>query len=111
MSFIIGTPHTHGAGYYRNDDTPSGGRLQEADVQTCTHCQKVLLVQAWKQDGGFCGRCNAPICGWCAERMLTHGCEPFVKQIEVYLHHSVKLETFRRLAGVDTPPQPTRLTP
>lgn len=100
---IIGTPHTHHAGYYRNDDTPSGGMKAEADVQTCVHCQKVLLMQSWKDDGGWCSRCNAPVCGPCSDRMLTYGCEPFVKQIEAYFDMTVKQAEFRARAGLESP--------
>lgn len=101
MTFIIGTPHTHNSGYYRNDDTPSGGSLSEADIQTCTHCQKILKMNLWKEDGGFCGRCMAPICGTCADKMLTNGCEPFIKQIEQSLESDYKKKQFRKIAGLD----------
>lgn len=100
MSIIIGTPHTHNAGYYKNDDTPSGGRLSEADVQTCSHCQKILLMQGWKDDGGFCGKCMKPICGPCADRMLTHGCEPFIQHIERQLERAYSRSQFVKLAGL-----------
>ena len=103
MSFVIGTPHTAGAGYYKNDDTVSGGRRTEADVQTCMHCQKILLMQQWKHDGGWCSRCSAPVCLYCADRMLTHGCEPFVKHLEQYVDMTVKLSSFRARAGLDSP--------
>lgn len=96
---IIGTPHTSGSGYYSNDDRASGGRKAEADVKTCTHCQAVILMQKWKDDGGFCGRCHAPICGPCADRMLTKGCEPFIAQIEKALEADYRRGQFRKLAG------------
>lgn len=111
MSFMIGTAHTHNAGYYRNDDTPSGGGKVEADVQTCTHCQRVLLMQGWKEDGGWCGKCSAPICGPCADRMVTHGCEPFMQQLEAGFDHAVRLAAFRKLAGLDTAPPQALILP
>ncbi len=98
---FIGTPHTSGSGYYCNDDTPSGGTKSEADIQTCTHCQKVIKLQDWKDDGGFCGRCMKPICGPCADRMLTYGCEPFIKQIESALESEYRRKQFRKVAGLD----------
>jgi hypothetical protein len=101
MSFVIGTPHTKRAGYYLNDDRPSGGKKTEADIQTCTHCQKVLVMKEWTEDGGYCSRCAAPICGPCADKMLTDGCVPFVKLIEQEADMAVKLDTFRKLAGLD----------
>lgn len=100
---IIGTPHAKGAGYYRNDDSLAGGKKAEADVRTCTHCQKVILMNKWKDDGGFCSRCMAPICGFCADEMQTQGCVPFVKKIEEAANRHVKLEALRKLAGLDDP--------
>jgi hypothetical protein len=110
---FIGTPHTKGAGYFCNDNTASGGIKQEGDVRTCTHCQAVIIMQDWKSldaagklGGGFCMRCNAPVCGACNHRMMTHGCEPFIKKIDKELDATVKLDQFRKLAGLDTPEPP-----
>jgi hypothetical protein len=82
MTLIIGTPHTHNAGYYRNDDRVAGGQLSEADIQTCTHCQAIIKMQEWRENGAWCSRCSAPICLFCGHRALTFGCEPFVKKLE-----------------------------
>jgi hypothetical protein len=109
--FYIGTPHTKGAGYFVNDNTVSGGTLEQADVKTCTHCQAVILMQQWrkvengKMTGGFCVRCNAPICGQCNKRMATHGCEPFIAKIDREFDSIVKLAQFRKLAGLEEQPQ------
>ena len=103
---IAGTAHSHSAGFYQNDDTPSGGAQAKADIQTCTHCQCVLFMHpvvgqvCWKDDGGWCGRCNKPICGPCADRMLTRGCEPFIKTLERQLEAAYRRRQFRALAGV-----------
>ncbi len=102
MSFMIGTPHSKGSGYYCNDDRPSGGKKTEADIRTCTHCQKILIMKAWAQDGGYCSKCDAPVCGPCADRMEHMGCEPFVKIVERQADMAVKLSTFKKLAGIDT---------
>lgn len=102
MSIVIGTPHTHNAGYFCNNIARIN--KDEADVQCCKHCERVILMQQWKDDGGFCGRCMAPICGPCADRMLTHGCEPAIKKIEAAFDMTIKLAQFRKLAGLDAPP-------
>jgi Zn ribbon nucleic-acid-binding protein len=101
----IVTPHTRGAGYFLNNQNQSvnDGR-QEADIATCKHCQAVIKLQLWKEDGGFCGKCMAPICGPCADRMLTHGCEPFIKKIEAAYNNAVSLAAHRKLVGLDAPP-------
>lgn len=103
MTFVIGTPFARNAGYYNSDNTASGGRKVEADVQTCKHCQKIILMQAWKDDGGYCSRCQAPVCGPCADRMLTFGCEPFLKTLEATLEHQHRVVGFAKLAGLDLP--------
>lgn len=97
---IIGTPHKHNAGYYKNDDRASGGLKTEADIQSCVHCQAVILMQKWKEDGGWCGRCSKPICGPCADRMLTKGCEPFIQKIEQALESNFRRQQFRKIAGI-----------
>ena len=102
--FIIGTPHAKGAGYLQANTGGHNNRQTEADIRTCTHCQTVINLSLWKDDGGYCSRCQAPICGQCADRMLTHGCEPFIAQIERACEVRHSLEQFRRLAGLDAPP-------
>jgi hypothetical protein len=98
MTFLIGTPHTHNAGYCRNDDTPSGGQLTEADIQTCTHCQKIIKMQEWRLAGAWCHHCGAPICMACGERALIYGCEPFVKQLEAHLRLLTTFEHYLKVA-------------
>jgi hypothetical protein len=107
MTFRIGTPHTKGAGYFINDKDTS--RPQEADIQTCSHCQRVIKMQEWKGDGGFCGKCMHPICGPCATRAMTYGCEPFMKKIEQYAEKSMRYHQFSKIAGLE--PVPHNSTP
>lgn len=104
MTFIIGTPHTRGCGNLTANTGGHRDRKIEADIRTCTHCQAVINMQSWKEDGGWCGRCQAPICSPCADRMLTHGCEPFIAQIEKSMKTAQRLDQFRKLAGLDSPP-------
>jgi hypothetical protein len=101
MTFLIGTPHASGSGYFLNDDRNSGGAKAEAHVQCCGHCQKVIKLELWKEDGGFCRRCMLPVCASCADRMLTYGCEPFIKLIEREAERAVRLSQFRKLAGLE----------
>lgn len=99
---IIGTPHTHNAGYFLNNS--SSARKEQADIQICTHCETVVYMQKWQEDGGWCGKCMAPICGSCADRMLTFGCEPFIKRIEAAFESAVQLKQHRKMVGLDAPP-------
>lgn len=111
--FIIGTPHTKNAGWLWSDNTASGGKKVEADVQSCTHCQCVILMQEWRKvengamNGGFCMRCNAPICGPCQTLALTKGCTPFIEFVERETDARIKLSQFMKLAGLE-PPEPPR---
>lgn len=110
MTFNIGTPFTKGAGYAINHQnlTPNQGR-EEADIRTCPHCQVVINLQQWKDDGAWCGTCNAPVCGGhgnplCVLERRLYGCVPFLKKLEQFTKGQVNIMAFRKLAGLDTPP-------
>lgn len=87
---IVLTPHTKNAGYFVNDKELK--TRQEADVRTCTHCQKVIKMQEWKDKGAWCGKCFAPICDPCGARAEIHGCEPFLKKIEQYAEQQMRFQ-------------------
>lgn len=100
----------HGAGYLVNDNTASGHGKQEADVVLCPHCQKVIELSKWRAaDGGngWCMKCASPICGPCANRLLTEGCKPFMAEIEKMLQRDYARAQFRKVAGLEPPEQPT----
>lgn len=87
-----------------NDNRASGGKLLECDIRTCPHCQAVIKLSTWKaSDGnnGWCMRCNAPICGLCADKMLTEGCKPFMEQIDKLISDEYRKSQFRKLAGLE----------
>lgn len=94
MTFIIGTPHSKNAGYHRNDDRNSGGALTEGAIQTCPHCQAVIKLNQWKQDGGWCAKCQAPVCGsdnpQCMQQTDKFGCVPFAKKFDEYVESLLK---------------------
>jgi len=109
MTFVIGTPHTHNCGNLSYVNGGSDQRRREADIKTCTHCQKVIDLANWKQNGAWCARCNAPVCaeGPCAAATEKYGCLPFIARIEREFEIQGKLEAFRKLAGLDpSPAQP-----
>ena len=98
MTFLIGTPHAHGAGHYVSDNRCSGGRLQEADIQTCPHCQAVINLQAWKTAPiqNFCNRCMKPTCN---DPGCVHDCIPWIKQLDQQLDATIKFQRFLKEAG------------
>lgn len=111
MTFI-GQAHSVNAGYFWNDNTASGGTHEKSDVQSCTHCQRVIIMNEWravdrgsgKMSGGFCIKCNAPICAYCNKDFAQNGCVPFIKLIDQHHDATIKLAQFRKLAGLDSPP-------
>lgn len=103
---FIGTPHTHNAGYLMNNQELCSAKQQQADIQCCPHCQAAIQMQAWKDDGAWCGKCAKPVCahGDCAARTERDGCIPYLKYIETILEGQTSLEQFRKMAGLDAPP-------
>lgn len=104
MGVGIGTPHIKGAGYFLNNQNSKC--REEADVQTCSHCQAIILMQQWKDNGAWCGKCMKPICNSCGDRAMKFGCEPFVKKIEQYAEKQMRFERFLKDAGLAEPVTP-----
>lgn len=96
MTFRIGTPYSRNAGYFMNDDRNSGGKKVEADIRTCPHCEKLIKMQEWKDNGAFCRKCNAPICPQCGDRALTFGCEPFKRQFDQQVEAMIRRKQLSR---------------
>ncbi len=95
----IGTAYTKGAGYFRNYDPDKG--TDEADIRTCTHCQAIIKMQQWRDEGAWCSKCFAPICVHCGAQAVIYGCVPFNKRIEQFLERDATLQQHMRVAGLD----------
>lgn len=104
MTFIIGTPHTKNSGYFRNDDRLSGGKLSEADIQTCPHCQGVIKMQEWRvaKTQNFCTGCMKPTC----DQLDCEPCIPYLKRLDERRNWDEKYRTFVKMAGLEPPPVP-----
>jgi hypothetical protein len=104
LTFVIGTPFSHNAGYHWDGQ---GKTKDENDVQTCPHCEAVILMQQWrkveegKMTGGFCMKCSKPVCGRCNAKMQTEGCIPFIAKLEKHFDMTVKLQQFIKEAGME----------
>lgn len=100
MTFSIGTPFSRNAGYHYNG---AGREKEQNDVQTCPHCQAVILMQEWKKvengkmTGGFCMKCNRPTC----DKPSCHVCSPFIQKLEKEFDMTVKLKQFMKDAGLE----------
>ncbi len=107
MTFSIGTPHLKGAGYFLNNKDLNVSEREEADVQTCSHCQAVIKMQEWKKNGAWCGKCMKPLCLQCGKRAQIFGCEPFIKKLEQIAEKQMRFERFKKDAGLEpVAPQP-----
>ena len=100
------TPHRKGAGYFVNNQALGARDKQEGDVQQCSHCDRVIILQQAKDDGAYCSRCQHLVCGPCADRMEFRGCEPMIKKIEQAFNLGEKLAQFRKLAGLEAASAP-----
>ena len=103
----IGTPHTRNAGYFVNDKELR--TRQEADIQTCSHCDAVIKMQEWAKRGAFCRTCMKPICFDCGSRLKIYGCEPLMKRIDEAFDAAVKLEKYLKMIGAFPTPEPKPL--
>jgi hypothetical protein len=98
------TRQSDGAGYMMNDGRAAHEGMEEADILCCPHCQATVNLQAWRKErseggGGWCRKCAAPVCGPCLTRMLTHGCEPFIKSVDKALELAYRRTQNRKILG------------
>jgi hypothetical protein len=69
--------------------------------------QQWAKITHGKMAGGFCTKCEAPICWMCVPEYAKNGCIPFLRKIEEHTDALIKLDQFRKLAGLE-PPEPPR---
>lgn len=87
---LILNPHSAGSGYFQNDNRASGGTLEQSDVQTCTHCQAVVLLHKPNSPYGYCRKCDNVLCAHCAKKAETEGCTPFKATIDRLLEENYR---------------------
>ena len=102
---------SNGAGYMINDNRANHTGVQECDIVCCSHCSRTIDLQKWRKHedwetqgahggGGWCPKCMAPVCGLCAERMMTHGCEPAKMKIDAAVEATYRKQQNRRILGI-----------
>jgi len=89
-----------GAGYLFNDDRANHNGVDEADILCCPHCQCTIKLQAWRIEGAFCHRCFAPVCNRCGKRMLTYGCENYMRYIDKALKEAYRKSQNAKVLGI-----------
>jgi|GEM_PF-4491314 len=91
----------NGAGYFKNDDTASGGKLVEDDLLGCGHCPKPMKKHEWREHGGMCFVCQQPLCPHCTARALKFGCEgPEIKRIEQAVNDQYRQQQNEKILGI-----------
>jgi len=75
-----------GLGYLEHDNRASGGRHFEADTFTCTHCQRVVVLNPARiRERHKCSGCNHLICDDCgAARVAGAPCKTMAQKIDEY---------------------------
>lgn len=106
MTFSIGTPHIKGAGYLLNNKNLSPLQRQEADIQTCAHCQAVIKMQEWKTNGAWCQQEMKPLCLKCGKRSQVFGCEPIMRKIEQVAEMQMRFQKLGDLKAMPDALQP-----
>jgi hypothetical protein len=73
------------------DERGSGGKLFESPTVTCSHCQRVVILNPDRsRPRGHCWKCDHYICDTCDER----NCMPVRKMFA-----QIREDAFRREAG------------
>jgi uncharacterized paraquat-inducible protein A len=71
------------------DDRASGGALFESATTTCSHCNKIVVLNPDRQrPRGYCSRCDHYICDSCDER----NCLPIRKLFDQLLEAAFRRE-------------------
>ena len=65
-------------GYLLNDNRANGGGMQENPTITCSHCQRVVILNPGRtRDREYCSGCDHYICDGCAKiRATAPACRP-----------------------------------
>jgi hypothetical protein len=107
MTFLIGTPHTHNAGFFENRYS-CDSVAERDDVQTCKHCQTVIKMREWVKVGGWCSKCSSPLCQnpECVQETALMGCVPFLQKLERQVNAAVKFDQHLKMAGLEPQPIP-----
>ena len=100
MSLVRMKTISTGEGYLLNDNRCSGGKLEEAAMLGCNHCQKLIVKSEWQADGAFCHCCDAPVCGPCGDRARYVGCAPFLKTLEQAIEETYRREQNAKILGL-----------
>lgn len=84
MTLLITDGLPRGLGYLEVDNRASGGRHLEADTYTCTHCQRVVVMNPLRKRERYkCGGCNHHICDDCAALRATGApCRTWAQKID-----------------------------
>lgn len=79
-----------GLGYLQVDNRAAGQRMVEADTYTCTHCQRVVVMNPDRKRPRYkCRGCNHLICDGCAAiREAGAPCKTFAQLVDETLEQA-----------------------
>lgn len=82
-------------GYLMIDNRLAGGGLSEAATSTCSHCQRIIVLNPDRtRERGFCHRCSHYICDQCsAVQHLTLRCVPIAKVFDQLQEGAIRGKT------------------
>ncbi len=84
-----------GASFLSIDNRLAGGGLKEADTYTCSHCQRIVVVNPERtRERGYCRKCDHVICDECVAIMhATLTCTPIAKVFEQFQEGAIRGQT------------------
>jgi hypothetical protein len=61
-------------GYLLVDNRAVGGGMMESATITCSHCQRVVVLNPGRTRGrGYCPKCDSYVCDECEADRVAHG--------------------------------------
>jgi hypothetical protein len=91
---LLTIDHRAGIGMGAKADTALGhGTLFEAPTYTCSHCQRVVVVNPDRsRDRAYCRKCDHIICDQCEAQRVAAGweCIPFEKVADDMLERATR---------------------
>ena len=85
-----------------NDDRVSGGKLDQADILCCAHCQCILRFDQ-PEKRHLCRRGGHPICDTCKAKEMVEGCSPFTAFLDQEREKSERRQQLSKALGLNPP--------
>jgi len=79
-------------GFLMVDNRLADGGLHEADTSTCSHCQRIVVLNPDRtRERGYCRKCDHYICDQCVGIMhVTLTCTPIAEVFDRLQNNAIK---------------------